>query len=149
MSHLVAESNQSQGDIFVMLIYINAQCWRLCREIYSLVSPVVRFFRYRFQTCPTAAAILHPVACLWVSRQERGTAAGLEAYHPAPASEVRGRTPLSQHMEMKEQYVDRLDGYISESPKSKKKRSLIPFFLLGAVIVFGGFLWATMQLGGL
>ena len=51
-------------------------------------------------------------------------------------------------MEMKERYVNRLDGYIGESANPKKKRALVLLFLIGAAIIFGGFIWATMHLAG-
>jgi len=63
-------------------------------------------------------------------------------------SRLRGGWAVPLYTEMKELYVDRLDGYIGESAKPKEKRSLIPLFLIGAAVVFGGFIWATMHLAG-
>jgi len=45
--------------------------------------------------------------------------------------------------------MDRLDGYTRDSDKSKQSQSMLPFLLGGAIVMFGFFVWATVQVSAL
>ncbi len=45
--------------------------------------------------------------------------------------------------------MDRLDGSTRDSDESKQSQSMLPVLLGGAIIMFGFFVWATVQVSAL
>ena len=45
--------------------------------------------------------------------------------------------------------MNRLDGYTGDVRKRRQPHSMLPFLLTGAVVMFGFFVWATVQVSGL
>ena len=45
--------------------------------------------------------------------------------------------------------MNRLDGYTNNMRKPRHSHSMLPFLLTGAIVMFGFFVWATLQVSAL